>query len=79
MSNTLSVLFFGQLADITGSRRLTLYDVADTEALQTQLFTRFPLLKEARFVITVNRQVTRQRTAIDEQAEVALLPPFSGG
>lgn len=73
------VYFFGRLTDITGSSRLPMSVVNDTDELQQQLLQRFPLLQQATYVITVNRKIISQCTPLDAQAEVALLPPFSGG
>lgn len=76
---TIPVYFFGKLTDFTGSPRLDVPVANDTDELQQQLLQRFPLLGKATYVITVNRKVISQRTPLDAQAEVALLPPFSGG
>lgn len=78
MSNT-QVFFFGKLTDITGSTAMHLPAVADTDQLQQHLQERYPLLRQATYVITVNKKVIRQCTPLPKDAEVALLPPFSGG
>ncbi|BAV07036.1 molybdopterin synthase sulfur carrier subunit [Filimonas lacunae] len=75
----ISVYFFGRLTDITGSSRLQMPLANDTDALQQQLLQRFPLLQQATYIITVNRIIISQCTPLHAQAEVALLPPFSGG
>lgn len=74
-----SVLFFGQLTDITGCSQIILPDVQDTEALEEILLERYPTLREASYVITANRKIVRERAIITGNTEVALLPPFSGG
>lgn len=74
------VLFFGQLTDLTaGITELEIEAAADTEQLKQLLFERYPLLRQASFAITVNQNIIRQNTPLTAQAEVALLPPFSGG
>lgn len=72
------VVSFGKIADILGSKNLEV-EAADTEELQRLLFEKYPRLKEAIFAIAVNRQVVTGTTALPPNAEVALLPPFSGG
>ncbi|SEL08929.1 molybdopterin synthase sulfur carrier subunit [Olivibacter domesticus] len=54
-------------------------DVADTDQLDDILHATYPLLREIKYVITVDRKIIRENVALLENAEVALLPPFSGG
>ncbi len=73
------VLFFGQLTDITGCASIRFPLVADTDLLDNELKTRYPQLKQIKYVIAVNQDIIRQCTPLSAGAEVALLPPFSGG
>jgi molybdopterin converting factor small subunit len=75
----ISVLFFGQLEEVTGTHRLVISDVVDTDALDTYLKQKYPLLESALYITAVNRQIIRNKVLLTENAEVALLPPFSGG
>ncbi|HYH55926.1 MAG TPA: MoaD/ThiS family protein, partial [Anseongella sp.] len=70
---------FGQLTDITECSELQLADMPDTGRLEEALFERYPGLRQARYLMTVNRKIVRERALLSENAEVALLPPFSGG
>jgi len=79
VNNTLTILVFGQLTDIIGGSKTVMEPVENTDLLVEQLQQQFPLLKEARYVITVDRKIVRQNTMIGEGSEIALLPPFSGG
>jgi len=74
----IQVLPFGQLAEITGKERFA-WQAADTDSLQRTLGEKYPALKERKYAIAVNRQLVKQNTVLTENAEVALLPPFSGG
>jgi molybdopterin synthase sulfur carrier subunit len=74
-----SVLFFGQLTDITGTSRIRVSGIEDTEALDRLLRERYPLLEQGRYRMAVNRRMASGKTRLEEDAEVALLPPFSGG
>ncbi|WP_257666282.1 MoaD/ThiS family protein [Parapedobacter tibetensis] len=75
----ISVFFFGQLTDIIGSRQVRLSDVSDTDALENTLKARYPMLRQSKYVIAVNRKIIREKMDLTSNAEVALLPPFSGG
>lgn len=75
----ITILFFGALQDITTQPSLELDSVQDTDRLMAQLLERFPGLQGQRFVLAVNKQVVNQNTVLTPGAEIALLPPFSGG
>ncbi len=74
----IQVLSFGQLAEITGRERFLL-EAVDTDDLQQSLCEKYPEFKAKKYAIAVNRQLVRENTVLTENAEVALLPPFSGG
>jgi molybdopterin synthase sulfur carrier subunit len=74
----LKVLMFGRLADIAGNS-FTVKDVVDTDRLINTLHKTYPALAETNYVIAVNKQVITSNTLLNENSEVALLPPFSGG
>ena len=75
----MNVKIFGQLTDITGNSSVSLEDVADTDALIKQLQLKYPGFANARYTVAVNKQIIQHKTALLQDAEVALLPPFSGG
>lgn len=75
----MNIMVFGQLEDIMGSSVVAVENVTDTELLLQKLFMQYPLLKEKKFLVAVNKKIVSEKTTIGEQAEVALLPPFSGG
>lgn len=75
----ITVMFFGQLAEITGSNQVVVDDVVDTDTLQTLLHKKHPALKTAKYVVAVNKRLTSQNTGLQTANTVALLPPFSGG
>lgn len=79
MNHTLSVRFFGQLTDLTGCVKADVPAATDTEELKRVLDERYPLLRKATYVVTVDRKIVRENTALAGHTEVALLPPFSGG
>ena len=75
----MDVKIFGQLTDITGNSSVTLEAVTDTDALIKQLQLKYPGFSNAKYAVAVNKQVIHHTTALQQDAEVALLPPFSGG
>ncbi|RAI97837.1 molybdopterin synthase catalytic subunit/molybdopterin synthase sulfur carrier subunit [Chitinophaga skermanii] len=75
----MEVLVFGQLTDITGSTSLQLPTVASSDELREMLHTQFPSLKSITYLIAINKKIAKQNMVIDQHAEIALLPPFSGG
>ena len=72
------VIMFGKLVDIAGSS-VIIPDVTDTESLVKTLQKNYPALLNTKYVIAVNKKVINQNTILDNNSEVALLPPFSGG
>lgn len=77
--NEITVLTFGAVADIVGKASFVVNDVASTSELQEKLEQEFPGLKNIRFAVAVNKQLTTASAPLERGATVALLPPFSGG
>ncbi|HRP31369.1 MAG TPA: MoaD/ThiS family protein [Agriterribacter sp.] len=75
----ISVLTFGQIADITGGGSLTISNINDTDELMRQLNVLFPPMQSLRYSIAVNQKIIRENTTLKKADTVALLPPFSGG
>lgn len=75
----LSVLFFGQLTELTGTNELKISAASDTDELLQQLCSTFPKLNQAKFTIAVNNSMINRNTQLDENSVVALMPAFSGG
>ncbi len=70
---------FGQLVDLIGSNCIEVIDVNDTDKLIQQLQSKYPLLKNSKYKVAVNRNIIQSNTILKQDAEIALLPPFSGG
>lgn len=73
-----TIIIFGQLAEITGSS-LVLENIKDTDELAGALHRQFPALAAVKYKIAVNRKLINENTLLAEYCEVAILPPFSGG
>ncbi len=74
-----TILFFGQLTDATGTNNLVLEDINDTAMLIQQLHTTYPALITKKYLIAVDSAVAEATTLLTDNCTVALLPPFSGG
>lgn len=70
---------FGQLVDLIGRNCIEVIDVNDTDKLIQQLQSKYPLLKNSKYKVAVNRNIIQSNTILKQDAEIALLPPFSGG
>ena len=74
-----TLLLFGQVADIIGTSHLTIDNVPDTKGLEQYLYQHFPALSTTKYVIAVDKKMIRENTPLQQGITVALLPPFSGG
>lgn len=70
---------FGMVAEKINTQEMELENMPDTEVLRGYLFHQYPELKNTKFSIAVNKKQAIGKTMIPSGAEVALLPPFSGG
>lgn len=76
---SVEVQFFGQLVDKTGKSSFSLTQVGSVFELKEKLFSAFPLLQNAKFVIAINNKMANEHSEIFDGATIALMPPFSGG
>ena len=75
----MTIKVFGQLHDIVGSSLIKIENAADTDELIQQLQLKYPALKNSKYKVAVNKNIIQSSTALQQDAEIALLPPFSGG
>ena len=75
----INVKLFGQIAEIVGSNSMQVDDVADTDGLIKSMQLKYPALANSKYRVAVNRNIIQLNTALQQDTEVALLPPFSGG
>ena len=75
----ISVLVFGQIAEIVNTEKLILQNVKDTNELIEQLKKEYPLLQKLAFSIADNKKIIQSNTILNHEDVVAILPPFSGG
>jgi molybdopterin synthase sulfur carrier subunit len=75
----IQIIVSGQLTDITGSHKVQLTGISDTDELVMELNNRYPALANAKYLIAVEKQIIVKNTLLEDNNTVALLPPFAGG
>lgn len=75
----ITVLLFGNLAQIAGATKITLQDVKDTITVNELLQSKFPEFKNKKYAIAVNNLLIKDAQNLNNGDELAFLPPFSGG
>ena len=73
------VKIFGQLSDVIGSNSLEVNGITNTDDLVKNLQLQYPALADSKYRLAVNRNIIQSNINLQTGAEVALLPPFSGG
>lgn len=79
MPNTIHIKAFGMVAEKIGTNELVLDHSRDSVELLDVLLVKFPVLKSVKFSLAINKMLVNGNQEIPANAEVALLPPFSGG
>ena len=73
------VLLFGELAQIAGASKIALKDVMNTNIASEKLLEQFPIFRNKKYALAVNKQLVKESHTLVDGDELALLPPFSGG
>jgi len=76
---SVKVLLFGVLADKAGCSSLEIKNVNDLNELNLNIRAKFPFLESASYAIAVNQSVVNGNTKLNNNDEIAFLPPFAGG
>lgn len=79
MPNTIHIKAFGMVAEKIGTAELTMDHFQDSGSLLDALKLKFPELQSIKFSLAINKKLISAKQEIPENAEIALLPPFSGG
>ena len=78
----ITLKYFGVIAEIMGSEFEVLNIQSETITLKDLdeiIVEKNNLLKEQKYKIAVNQSIIDRNITINENDEIALLPPFSGG
>lgn len=73
------VKVFGMLGEKLPSPEFEFPYHKDSEELLKALKEEYPQLDRLNFSLAVDKQVIREKTGLNGNEEIALLPPFSGG
>ena len=75
----ITVLAFGQIAELTGKSNWTMSDIHNTEQLKQAIESSFPGIKNINYLLAIDKKIAKENVVIPANSTVALLPPFSGG
>jgi len=75
----INVLFFGILTEVTGTSIKHYRDVRSFAHLKHRIEDDFPELIHYNFRIAVNNEIIDEDPILNNDDEVAFLPPFAGG
>ncbi|MCO6495762.1 MAG: MoaD/ThiS family protein [Bacteroidetes bacterium] len=78
-TNKLKLLAFGLVAERMNLSSIEIEDIYTVNELQEWIVRAYPQLKNVKYSIAINRKIVKADSAIPWGAEIALLPPFSGG
>jgi molybdopterin synthase sulfur carrier subunit len=73
------VLFFGVLAEVSGTSVKHYRDVKSINDLKLRINDDFPEIVHYNFRISINNEITDDNLMLKSGDEVAFLPPFAGG
>ena len=73
------VLFFGVLAEVSGTAVKHYKDVKSVSDLKRRIQDDLPEITHYNFRISVNSMITDDDLLLKSGDEIALLPPFAGG
>jgi molybdopterin synthase catalytic subunit/molybdopterin synthase sulfur carrier subunit len=73
------VLFFGVLAEVSGTSIKHYNDVKTINDLKLKIQDDFPEIVHYNFRISFNSEITDKNLILKKGDEIALMPPFAGG
>ncbi len=78
-SSTISILFFGQITELTGVTSLELTGLKDTDSVVHHLKALYPQLDISLYQIALDREIIHENVILTSNHTLALLPPYAGG
>jgi len=74
------VMFFGRLTEIVNGKDEQFFtDITSVSQLIEKVETKYPLIKNYTYKIALNREIILDNQSLEDNDEVALMPPFAGG
>jgi sulfur-carrier protein len=75
----MKVKVFGKLVEMVGSTELEFSACTDLDSLKRELKQTYPAMNNVQFAIALNNKISAGNSVLQEEDQIALLPPFSGG
>lgn len=72
------VIFYGQLADVTGCSSL-LCEGTTVDEVVASAFAKYPALSDCRFITVLGTSIVERHAPVNGSERLCFLPPFSGG
>lgn len=79
MDKNITVLFFGQLTEATGTASACLTDVCDTDGAKKKILQQYPALESYTYTVALDKKVISENVTLSDSHVMAFMPPFSGG
>jgi molybdopterin synthase sulfur carrier subunit len=79
MDNKIKIKLFGNLSELVNTHEILIDFKSTFFELKAELLLQFPMFENKEFVFAINGKITHENIIINQNAEIALLPPFSGG
>jgi len=75
----ITVLFFGVLAEVTGTHRKHYRNISSYNDLKYRIRDEFPELVHYKYLTCLNNEIINDEPPLRHGDEIAFLPPFAGG
>ncbi len=75
----MKILLFGELIDMTKSSVVEIDAVNNIDAMIKVMNDKFPAIHQCKYKVAVNGTIAQNNILLNEDDEIALLPPFAGG
>lgn len=75
----ISVLFFGVLAEVTGTNQKHYRGINSFAGLKHRIEDDFPEIVHYNFRIAINNKIVNEDLLLSQGDEIAYMPPFAGG
>lgn len=73
------VLFFGVLAEVTGTGMKSYDNATSVEQLKQRTLEDYPDIEHYNFRVSLNNEIVDNDARLADGDEIAFLPPFAGG
>jgi sulfur-carrier protein len=73
------VLFFGVLSEVAGTDYRHYRGVSSINDLKIRILDEYPEIENYNYRISLNNTIIEGNCILNENDEIALLPPFAGG